>query len=59
MTADPERDPRPDGECVKTKRWEKPRVEDIVVQPREDVLGSCSTSGGSPFVADCTIQCMY
>lgn len=58
MTADPERAPRADGECVKTKRWEKPCVEDVVVQPREDVLGSCLTSGGSTWAGDCHLACM-
>lgn len=35
--------PKPD-ESVATKAWEKPRIEDVVIETREDVLGSCYTS---------------
>jgi hypothetical protein len=26
------------------KRWERPRIEEVVLEPSEDVLGTCPTS---------------
>lgn len=59
MTADSEKAPLADGERLNTKRWEKPRVEDVVVQPREDVLGGCFVSGAVDFQGvGCQYACM-